>query len=86
MAAELFMYETGTVVVGEPGVLAAPPRRWATCVGRRHVGHRAAGRQVGQDDGLAVGGEDVGALGHEMHAAEDDVVGLGPVSGRLRPA
>ena len=33
-------------------------------------------REVGQDDLLVVGGEDVGGLGHEVHAAEDDVLGL----------
>ena len=40
---------------------------------RGHVGHRAAGRQVGQDHLLPVVGEDVGRLGHEVHTAEDDV-------------
>ena len=29
-------------------------------------------------------GQDVGGLGHEVHAAEDDVVGLGPVGGVAR--
>ncbi len=43
-----------------------------------HVGHRAAGRQVGQDHLLVVAGEDVGRLGHEVDAAEDDELGLGP--------
>ena len=47
-----------------------------------HVGHRAAGRQVGQDDGHALAaargqllrpvGQDVGRLGHEVDAAEGD--------------
>ena len=41
-----------------------------------HVGHRAAGVQVGEDDPLVVAGEHVGGLGHEVHAAEDDVGGL----------
>ena len=44
---------------------------------RRHVGHRAARGEVGQDDLLVGAAEHVGALGHEVHAAEDDVVGLG---------
>ena len=39
----------------------------------RHVGHRAAGREVGQDYLLVLGGEDVGRLGHEVHTAENDV-------------
>ena len=50
-------------------------------LGLGHVGHRAAGREVGQHHGLVGPGEDVGALGHEVHAAEQDVVGLGPVGG-----
>ena len=42
-----------------------------------HVGHRTAGGEVRQDHLLMVGAEHVGALRHEMHAAEDDVVGVG---------
>ena len=45
-------------------------------VGIGHVGHRAAGGEVGQDHLLVRRGEDVGALGHEMDAAEDDEVGV----------
>ena len=51
-----------------------------------HVGHGAAGVQVGQDDPLVGPGEHVGRLGHEVHAAEDDVGGpvvLGGVAGEL---
>ena len=48
-----------------------------------HVGHRAAGIQVRQHDLLVVGGEDVGRLGHEVHAAEHDVGG--PVVGGRQP-
>ena len=40
-----------------------------------HVGHGAAGVEVGEDDPLVVAGEHVGRLGHEVHAAEDDVGG-----------
>ncbi len=46
-----------------------------------HVGHRAAGVEVGQDHALVVAGEHVGRLGHEVHAAEHDVGG-GVVVGR----
>jgi hypothetical protein len=46
-------------------------------LGIGHVGHRAAGGEVGQDDLLVRRAQDVGALGHEVHAAEDDVVGFG---------
>ena len=45
-----------------------------------HVGHRAAGVEVGEDHPLVVGGEHVGRLGHEVHAAEHDVGGLVVVS------
>ncbi len=43
----------------------------------RHVGHGAAGVQIGEDHLLAVAREHVGALRHEMHAAEDDVLRIG---------
>jgi hypothetical protein len=43
-----------------------------------HVGHGATGGEVGQDGDLFGAGEDVRHLGHEMDAAEDDVLGLGP--------
>ena len=48
----------------------------------RHVGHRAAGRQVGKDHLLLGRGQDVGRLGHEVHAAEDDELRVRP-RGRL---
>ena len=40
-----------------------------------HVGHRAAGVEVGEDHLLVVAGEDVGRFGHEVDAAEHDVLG-----------
>ena len=46
-----------------------------------HVGHRAAGVEVGEDHPLVVGGEHVGRLGHEVHAAEHDVGRLVVVRG-----
>ena len=49
-----------------------------------HVGHAAPGGQIGQDDGDAVIGKDVGGLGHEMDAAEDDEVGLFLLGADLR--
>jgi hypothetical protein len=45
---------------------------------RRHVGHRAASGEVGQDHLLLGRGQNVGALGHEMHTTEHDVLGLRP--------
>src|SRR6266702_3514470 len=42
-----------------------------------HVGHGAASVQVGQNDLLAVAAKYVGAFGHKVYAAEDDVFGVG---------
>ena len=49
-----------------------------------HVGHRAAGVEVGEDHLLVVGGEHVGRLGHEVDAAEDDVARPRAAAGRAR--
>ena len=43
-----------------------------------HVGHRASGGEVRQDHGLLGRREQVGGLGHEVHAAEHDRLGIGP--------
>ena len=61
-----------------------------------HVGHRAAGRQVGQDDGHALAaalgqllgavGQDVGRLGHEVDAAEHDGAAVAAVGRVLAEA
>ncbi|MDZ7734136.1 MAG: hypothetical protein U5R31_14665 [Acidimicrobiia bacterium] len=56
----------------------------STSVEVGHVGHRAAGVEVGQDHLLVVACEEVGRLGHEVDAAEDDVVGLGVFLGLYR--
>ena len=42
-----------------------------------HIGHRAAGIEVGEDHRLVVAGEDVGRFGHEVHTAEHDHIGIG---------
>src|ERR1019366_4482862 len=42
-----------------------------------HVGHRTAGVQVGQDDGLPRTRQYVGAFRHEVYAAEDDGADFG---------
>src|SRR6266436_5753575 len=42
-----------------------------------HIGHGATGVQVWQDHHLVLEAKNVRALGHEVHAAEDDVAGLG---------
>ena len=71
------MYVTGHGVRCHTGVREDLPRLGYLVQGG-HVGHRAAGREVGQHDLLRVGGQDVGALGHEVDTAEHDVVGLWP--------
>jgi hypothetical protein len=48
-----------------------------------HVGHGAAGGEVGEDDGLVGTGEHVGGFGHEVDAAEDDGLGVGAREGGL---
>ena len=42
-----------------------------------HVGHGTPCREVGQDHLLVVARKDVGHLGHEVHAAEDDEFSVG---------
>src|SRR5437899_10055984 len=41
-----------------------------------HVGHRAARGEIGEDHPLIWRAQDIGAFGHEMHAAEDDEFGV----------
>ena len=55
---------------GGPGVLDLPQPG--------HVGHRAAGGEVGEDHLLLGRGQDVGRLGHEVHAAEHDELRVRP--------
>ena len=42
-----------------------------------HVGHGAPGIEVGENGDLAGAGKNVGAFGHEVHAAENDVFAAG---------
>ncbi len=56
-------------LVGDAEVLERIPALLDLVIGR-HVRHRAASREVGQDDLLLRRREDVGRLGHEMNAAE----------------
>ena len=58
---------------GVAGILLQP---FGIQVGRAAVGKRAAGVQVGQQDQL-VRVDNLGGLGHEVDAAEDDHVGIG---------
>lgn len=85
MSAEEFMYETGTVTSAICGVGEHVPAL-GDLLGGGHVGHRTAGREVGEDDLLRRAGQDVRGLRHEVHAAEHDVLGLragGGVPGEL---
>ena len=49
-----------------------------------HVGHGAARREVREDDRLLRPGQQVGGLGHEVHAAEDDRLGIGVLQRGVR--
>ena len=75
MAAEEFMYVIGTVPSATPAS-SSTSHASRTCWICGHVGHRAAGREVRQDHRLVGRGQDVGGLGHEVDAAEHDVLGL----------
>ena len=44
---------------------------------RRHISHRTSGAEIGQYHPLKIFPYDIGRLGHEVHAAEDDVFGVG---------
>ena len=48
-----------------------------------HVGHGTACAHIRQDDFLMRPAEDIRALGHEVHAAKDDVLGVLPIAGPL---
>ncbi len=48
-----------------------------------HVSHGASCVQIRQDHPLVVRGQDIGSLGHEVDAAEDDGVGLVVIGGPL---
>ena len=60
---------------------------------RGHVGHRASGGHIRQDDGHALTpalfellgsiGQDVCRLGHEVHTAENDVAAIGAIGSEL---
>ena len=50
----------------------------------RHVGHGAAGCHVRKNHGLFGAAQDVGSLGHKMHAAKDDIRPLRPLGCQFR--
>ena len=79
------MYVIGTIVwSGHVSCELRPAVERLVEVG--HVGHRAAGAQVREDHADVLVGEDVGALGHEVDAAEDDVLDallVGGLAGEL---
>ena len=84
-AADEFMYVIGTSRSMSVTVAELLPRL-LDLVEVGHVGHRAAGVEVREDDLLVVGGEDVSRLGHEVHAAEHDVLGFGALLRQHRQA
>src|SRR5262249_26525551 len=45
-------------------------------LGLGHVRHRTTGRQIRKDHLLVIGAQDISALGHEVHAAEHDELGI----------
>ena len=84
MAADELMYVTG--MTARPGAIGVPIEyarhrelfpAGLELIDRGHVGHRAAGRQVRQDHFLVRHRQHVGALRHEMDAAEHDELGVG---------
>ena len=60
------------VMATAPGMSRAPG---AEAIGRAAVGERAAGLHVGHHHDL-VGVQDLRGLGHEVHAGEEDDVGV----------
>ena len=82
MAAVELMYVTGTTSV-TPSCRSSSQRH-LELIDRRHVGHRAPGRQIRQEHGLVRRAEHVRALGHEVDAAEDDEVRVTAGRGVLR--
>ena len=64
------------LVVGEPELHELLPGIF-DLADLRHVGHGAAGVEIGKQHRLSGTRQDVGALRHEMHAAEDDVAAFG---------
>ena len=61
---------------GDPHLLEIVPAH-LELIDVGHVGHRTTGGQIRKDDLLVIGAQHVGALRHEVHAAEDDEVGVG---------
>src|SRR6516225_842226 len=48
-----------------------------------HIRHRATGAHVWQNNLLVIGAQDIGAFGHEMDTAKNDVFGILPACGPL---
>ncbi len=49
-----------------------------------HIGHRTARCRIRQNHGLLGAAEDVGAFGHEVNAAEDNIIGFWVRGSKLR--
>jgi iron-sulfur cluster assembly accessory protein len=81
MSAEEFMYVTGHDVAGDAQASSARPRRLDLPSTAMSAIEQPAARS-GRITCWCGAGQDVGALGHEVHAAEDDELGVRP-GGRL---
>ena len=68
--------ERPTIELATPSCDQLAPRH-GELIGLGHVCHRAAGGKIREDHLLVRRRENVGALSHEVHAAEHDVVGVG---------
>ena len=72
----------GTVPPSSPSRSCRSSQQSRTSSMWRHIRHRAAGGQIGQDHLLLRGAQDVRRLRHEMDATEHYILGL-PVRGRV---
>ena len=77
MSAEEFMYVTGTVTSATPAS-ASTSQQSSTWASRAMSAIEQPAARSGRITCCVGAGEDVGRLGHEVDAAEDDELGLGP--------
>ena len=77
MSAEEFMYETGTTCSATPASVSTSQHS-ATCSAVAMSAIEQPAARSGRTTFWSSDGQDVRGLGHEVHAAEDDVLGLRP--------
>lgn len=75
MSADEFMYETGTTCSAIPASVSTSQHS-ATCSAVAMSAMEQPHGEVGEDHLLVVGRQDVRGFRHEVHTAEDDVLGL----------